>query len=574
VSRNWGSQDKLWNGSKNSKCTNEKSIQFGIINRTKKLVMKKLLLFTLLSILSTSVYAQWPAELIITPEKTNYQETSTYADVINFIKALQSKTDLMHLEYMGKSLEGKDIPVVVMADPKVSSPEEAEQSGKPVMYIQGNIHSGEVEGKEILQIMMREILLGDKKYLLKDQIIVFAPIYNTDSNDKMDVQVRRSQEESPQKTGIRANSQGWDLNRDGMKMEALETNAMIQNVILKWDPEIFVDLHTTNGTWHGYSLTWAPSYHSAGEKAPYELTWNEMLPEVTQKVKEEYGVYLGPYGGYSLRQGWPPKALYTYNHHPRYLVNQMGLRNKIGILSEAFAHERLYQRMNSTKAFVTEILEYTNENGKRIAQINESATQSAIQNVLDNAGKKKKGVRFRMIPLEDTFTLRTYNYIPYVTAEGDTSYIRSGEIIEVPDVQNYSKFEATVESTIPRGYIIPKEMKAIADHLKKQGVIVSEIESRKEYKGEVFEITKFEKSQRQFEGHNMARVEGDFKESTKMANEGDFLVDMAQPLTNLIFYMLEPQSDDGLVTWNFFDEYFEKNGVNEKKVIYPVFKYF
>ena len=536
--------------------------------------MKKLLLFTLLSILSTSVYAQWPAELITTPEKTNYQETSTYTDVMNFIKALQPKTDLMYLEYMGKSLEGKDIPVVVMADPKVNSPEEAEQSGKPVMYIQGNIHSGEVEGKEILQILMREILLGDKKHLLKNQIIIFAPIYNTDSNDKMDVQVRRSQEGSPQKTGIRANSQGWDLNRDGMKMEALETNAMIQNVILKWDPEIFVDLHTTNGTWHGYSLTWAPSYHSAGEKAPYELTWNEMLPEVTQKVKEEYGVYLGPYGGYSLRQGWPPKALYTYNHHPRYLVNQMGLRNKIGILSEAFAHERLYQRMNSTKAFVTEILEYTNENGKRIAQINENATKSAIQNILDNAGKKKKGVRFQMVPLEDTFTLRTYNYIPYVTTEGDTSYIRSGEIIEVPDVQNYSKFEATVESTIPRGYIIPKEMKAIADHLKKQGVIVSEIENQKEYEGEVFEISKFEKSQRQFEGHNMARVEGEFKESTKMANEGDFLVDMAQPLTNLIFYMLEPQSDDGLVTWNFFDEYFEKNGVNEKKVIYPVFKYF
>ena len=551
-------------------------IQFNLVSSTaqKIFVMKKLLLITFLSILSTSVYAQWPAELITTPEKTNYQETSTYADVMKFIKALQPKTDLMHLEYMGKSLEGKDIPVVVMADPKVSTPEEAEQSGKPVMYIQGNIHSGEVEGKEILQILMREILLGDKKYLLENQIIVFTPIYNTDSNDKMDVQVRRSQEGSPQKTGIRANSQGWDLNRDGMKMEALETNAMIQNVIVKWDPEIFVDLHTTNGTWHGYSLTWAPSYHSAGERAPYDLTWNELLPEVTQKVKEEYDVYLGPYGGYSLRQGWPPKALYTYNHHPRYLVNQMGLRNKIGILSEAFAHERLYQRMNSTKAFVTEILEYTNENGKRIAQINDNATQSAIQNVLDNAGKKKKGVRFRMIPLEDTFTLRTYNYIPYVTAEGDTSYIRSGEIIEVPDVQNYSKFEATVESTIPRGYIIPKEMKAIADHLKKQGVIVSEIDTQKEYEGEVFEITKFEKSKRQFEGHNMAMVEGEFKESTKMANEGDFLVDMAQPLTNLIFYMLEPQSDDGLVTWNFFDEYFEKNGVNEKNVIYPVFKYF
>jgi hypothetical protein len=536
--------------------------------------MKKLLLLITISILSTSAYAQWPAELITTPEKTNYQETSTYADVLNFIKALQPKTELMHLEYMGKSLEGKDIPVIVMADPKVSTPEEAERSGKPVMYIQGNIHSGEVEGKEILQILMREILLGDKKYLLEDQIIIFAPIYNTDSNDKMDVQVRRSQEGSPQKTGIRANSQGWDLNRDGMKMEALETNAMIQNVILKWDPEIFVDLHTTNGTWHGYSLTWAPSYHSAGEKAPYELTWNEMLPEVTQKVDEEYGVYLGPYGGYSLRQGWPPKAIYTYNHHPRYLVNQMGLRNKIGILSEAFAHERLYQRMNSTKAFVTEILEYTNKNGRRIVEVNERATQSAIQNVLDNAGKKKKGVRFRMIPLEDTFTLRTYNYVPYVTSEGDTSLLRSGEIIDVPEVENYSKFEATVESTIPRGYIIPKEMKEIADHLEKMGAIVSVVENEKEYSGEVFEISGFQKSQRQFEGHNMAMVEGEFKKSSMTAREGDFIVDMAQPLTNLIFYTLEPQSDDGLVTWNFFDEYFEKNNVNSETVEYPIFKYF
>lgn len=536
--------------------------------------MKKLLLFITISVISTSAFAQWPAELITTPEKTNYQETSTYTDVMNFIKALQPKTDLMHLEYMGQSLEGKDIPVVVMANPKISTPEEAKKSGKPVMYIQGNIHSGEVEGKEALQILMREILLGDKKYLLDNQIIIFVPIYNTDSNDKMDVQVRRSQEGSPQKTGIRSNSQGWDLNRDGMKMEALETNAMIQNVIVKWDPEIMVDLHTTNGTWHGYSLTWAPSYHSAGERAPYDLTWNEMLPEVTENVKDKYGVYLGPYGGYSLRQGWPPKAIYTYNHHPRYVVNQMGLRNKIGILSEAFAHERLYERMNSTKAFTIEILEYTNQNGRYIAEVNRSATQSAMQNVLDNAGKKKKGVRFKMVPLEDTFTLRTYNYIPYINGEGDTSYVRSGEIIEVPEVENYSKFEATVESTIPRGYIIPKEMKAIADHLRKQGVMVSEIKKNKKYTGEVFEVSKLEKSPRQFEGHNMAQVEGVFKSACKTAQEGDFLVDMAQPLTNLIFYLLEPQSDDGLVTWNFFDEYFEKNGIDSKKVEYPVFKYF
>ena len=79
---------------------------------------------------------------------------------------------------------------------------------------------------------------------------------------------------------------------------------------------------------------------------------------------------------------------------------------------------------------------------------------------------------------------------------------------------------------------------------------------------------------RTFEGHNMARAEGAFLPRTKSFNKGDYWIDMAQPLTNLIFYMLEPQSDDGLLSWNFFDDYLQAQGVNQKPVDYPVFKYY
>lgn len=538
--------------------------------------MKKqiLFLFFAFSLSSNMAHAQLSQDLIITPEKTNYTETSTYAEVMAFIKSIQEKSDLMHVESMGTSLEGKEIPVVVLANPKISTPEEALASGKPVMYVQGNIHSGEVEGKEVVLMLMREILLGDKAHLLDNQVIIFAPIYNTDSNDKMEHGRRPSQEDSPVKVGIRANSQGWDLNRDGIKMEALETKGLVKNIILKWDPEMLVDLHTTNGTWHGYSLTWAPSYHYAGEKGPYDFTWDRMLPDITKSVKEKYDIYLGPYGGYSLRQGWPPKAIYTYNHHPRYLVNQMGLRNKVGILSEAFAHERFYQRISSTHAFVTEILEYTHLHGREMAEINDAAEKAAIQNVLDNAGKVTKGVRFQRVPLEETFTHRTYDYKSYTDEEGQTRYLRTGNIIEVPEVQNFSKFEASVESTLPRGYIIPADLKEIAEHLMAQGIEVKRLEKNQRAVGEVFTVTKLNKSQRPFEGHNMAVVEGEFKSATKRFKKGDYWIDMAQPLANLIFYTLEPQSDDGLVTWNFFDAYLEENGISGKAVEYPVFKYF
>jgi hypothetical protein len=516
----------------------------------------------------------WSEDLITVPVKTNYQKTSTYAEVMAFISALQKNSDLIHLEYMGVSMEGKKIPVMVIANPKITSPEEAKASGKPVMYIQGNIHSGEVEGKEIVQKLMRDILLGDKKHLLENQILVFAPIYNTDSNDKMKQGIRPSQEDSPVEVGIRENSQGLDLNRDGIKMEALETAGLIQNVLLKWDPEMLVDLHTTNGTWHGYGITYAPSYHYAGEKAPYDFTWNELLPAVVKKADENYKVKIGPYGYYSTRQGWPPTSIYTYNHHPRYIVNQMGLRNKVGILSEAFAHDRLYERMNGTYGFVAEILEFTHTNGRKMAAINATAEKDAIDNVINNAGKAQKGVSFVMVALDKKIeNYRTYDYIPYMK-DGKKNYSRSGKIIDVPNVTNLSKFDATISTTLPRGYFLPKSMKSIAEHLRKQGIKVVELKSSKKATGEVFMVDELKIAPRKFEGHNMATATGKYVAASRTFKKGDFWIDMAQPLTNLAFYSLEPQSDDGLLTWNFFDDYLKSQGVETKTVEYPVFKYY
>lgn len=543
---------------------------------TKTQLMKKLLTIVL-SVLAISTQAQeWPRELLTHPELTGYRETSSYQHVIDVVNAAVKDSPYAHLISMGQSKEGKNIPVIVMANPKIETAAQAKASGKPIIYIQGNIHSGEVEGKEALQMMLREILKGDKSYLLDNQILLFAPIYNTDSNDKMTEDSRPSQEGSPVMAGQRPNSQGWDLNRDGIKAEAIETKGLFQNIIVPWDPTLFVDLHTTNGVWHGYSLTWAPSYHTAGEKAPFDYTWDKILPSVTDKVLEKDDIHLGPYGYFYTRsEGWPIKSISTYNHHPRYLVNQFGLRNRMAILSEAFAHERLYQRMNSTYAFVREILEYTNQNGKEMMAVNKQAEEAAIQMVMEQAGKVQKGVRFEMVAMDEPVkSYRIYDHVKTVNERGQDVYIRKPEITTIENVINKSAFNPTVSATLPRGYIIPAEMASIAEHLKILGVKVDVLEKNARATGEVFTATKIEKGNRPFEGHNMATIEGTFSASNKRFSKGDFYVDMAQPLANLIFYMLEPQSDDGLVNWNFFDAYFEKENLAEKPVEYPVFKYF
>src|SRR5687767_11595355 len=158
----------------------------------------KLTLFFALMGCSFFLNAQksWPPDLILTPEKSDFVKTSTHSDVVQFITNITKTSDYAHVISMAKSAEGKEIPVIILSSPRVTTTEEARASGKPVVYIQGNIHAGEVEGKEALMMVLRDILSGGKSYLLTNQILLIAPIYNTDSNDKMEKGRRPSQEDS------------------------------------------------------------------------------------------------------------------------------------------------------------------------------------------------------------------------------------------------------------------------------------------------------------------------------------------------------------------------------------------
>jgi hypothetical protein len=525
--------------------------------------------------LSAQIKTTFPVSLLLVPEKTNFEKTSTYADVMSFLKAIKQLSPYISLQSIGKSTQGMDIPMAVLANPMISNADQAKASGKPVVYIQANIHAGEVEGKEVAMMLMRDILLGDKMDLLKNQIIIFVPIYNVDGNDKMEKGLRASQENSPLETGTRENGQGLDLNRDGVKMEAPETKGMITNVLNLWDPQLTVDLHTTNGTWHGYSLTWAPGYLSSGESGPYNYLNDVMLPLITKNAKEKYDLNLGPFGDFSTREGWPLKKFYTYNHHPRYIINQIGLRNRMSILSESFAHERFYQRIHSTYHFVYEILNHCNNHSEEIIKINKQAEWSAIEKVKNQAGTLKKGVRFKMVPTDKPLQhFRTYDYERFLKEDGTTTLLKTGKIVYYDNITYYAAFKDTVSALLPRGYIIPAGLDTIVEMLRRQGVKVTTLEKNQRFSGESFFIEKWNKSPRKFEGHNMVSVEGTFNAREMLAKKGDFIIDMAQPLANLIFYMLEPQSDDGLLSWNFFDQMLKSSNVPFSPVEYPVFKYF
>ncbi|MEO8576032.1 MAG: M14 family metallopeptidase, partial [Gemmatimonadales bacterium] len=285
-------------------------------------------------------------------ERTGYLETSRYSDVIAFLDSLKGRPELS-FGVIGKTNEGRDIPYVVASRPRVSTPDEARRLGRPIIYIQGNIHAGEVEGKEALQAVLRDLTSSTRPNALDSVVLIAVPIYNADGNERFASQeVNRGSQNGPEMVGVRANAQNLDLNRDYVKVEAPETRASL-DMFNKWNPDVFVDLHTTDGSYHGYALTYAPSLNPAAPLAVYAR--DSIITELRKRMQSRRGFATFDYGDFisddTLSQGWV-----TFDSRPRFGTNYYGLRGKISILSEAFSHDSFERRVKSTEAFVHEIL--------------------------------------------------------------------------------------------------------------------------------------------------------------------------------------------------------------------------
>ena len=174
-------------------------------------------------------------ELKTRAELSDYQETSRYADVLAFFGQLEKQSPLLHLQTFGRTHQGRDLPLVIISEPPLTTPREARDSGKTIVFVLANIHAGEVEGKEACQELANRLTGGDLRPLLGKVIVLMAPIYNADGNERIGLTNRIEQNGPIGGVGARENSQGLDLNRDFMKVEALETKGLLR-LFNEWGP--------------------------------------------------------------------------------------------------------------------------------------------------------------------------------------------------------------------------------------------------------------------------------------------------------------------------------------------------
>jgi len=524
------------------------------------------LIFSISSLLALSSTKKIP---LTVAEASSFTATSRYADVTNFIKELQRQSSLLRVETLCVSPGGRTVPLLIIGEPVPSSPLALSGDGKAVIYIQANIHAGEVEGKEASLMVARDIVLKEKPPFLDKLVILIAPIFNADGNEKISPTNRRNQVGPEKGVGVRYNGQNLDLNRDGIKLESPEVQGLVRNVLMRWDPALLIDCHTTNGSYHEEPVTYVWGLNPNGDTSLIKYTREKMMPSISKNLREKYKVLSIPYGNFmdfkNPEKGWRPSG-----PQPRYLTNYIGLRNRLAILNENYAYADYKTRVMGCYYFLLSILEYCYDHKDGIVQLVHSADRKTIQRGMKPSEEDIFAVEYDLKPLKDKITIRGWE-MEVIQRESGWPRVKKKDKKKIYEVPHFSDFVPKRSVPFPYAYLIPETSPEITEKLLQHGLLVEKTRESVSLEVESFRIKEIKGASRLYQGHYLNSVKGEYIMEEKEFPEGTLFVGTAQPLANVAAYLLEPESDDGLLVWNFFDRYLVSQWRRELQT-YPVYR--
>jgi len=477
-------------------------------------------------------------------ERTGFQQSTGYGEIMRQLEYAAATSDLVHLTTFGSTVDGRPLPLAIVGDLPDAGPATVAASPRLRVWLQGTIHGGEVCGKEALLMLLRDLVVGDHPEWASSLILLVAPIYNADGNERIGPETRPYQFGPYEGVGERANTQGLDLNRDHMKLESPEGRALVQ-AYQDYDPHVIVDLHTTNGTEHAYHLTYAPPLHPNTHPAIDALLRDEWLPTVTAQIKARDGEDIYYYGNISRDTDVEPRWT-TFNYRPRFNNNYAGLRNRIGILSEAYAYASFEERVRSTLHFVEETLDFAHDRANTIASlVDQIDAESIVGTRLATRAVPQRSEQPVEILLGTTEEVQN----PFTRAPMK----RRLDVTEPTTMYEYGRFSPTDTETAPAAYYVPADLTAVIDLLAAHGVEGDTTGASTVIAAEQFTVTASSLDEREFEGHQQRSVDGTWEQVEREVPAGTLVVPIDQPLGRLLFSLLEPRSDDGIVNWNVLD---------------------
>ena len=530
--------------------------------------MKSILGFLLILLITVSkITGQISLQTVA--EKSDFKSTSDYNDVKIFIDQLRKSSPYIRIENIATSVEGREVPLMIIGNPLPKSPKDLAAKKRLVVYIQADIHAGEVEGKEAVLMYVRDLLHEKNPEILKNVVLLVCPLFNPDGNEKISPLNRTYQNGPVNGVGVRYNGQFLDLNRDAMKAESPEVRGVLTNVFDKWDPALFMDCHTTDGSYHVEPTTFTWMVNPNGDNSLIAYMRDKMMPEMSKTLSGKYKTENCFYGEFfdmlDPDKGWVLDA-----SEPRYMSNYYGIRNRLGILNENYVYADFKSRVMGCYWLIHSLLDYSSLHKSEIENMLNDVDKRTIARGVNPSPSDSFAIEYKVRPLTDKITIRTYEAELIKDTNGRRNYKRTDRQKDVT-VPYFIDYYPTKNVRFPFAYILTTHDPVITDLLKTHGIKVEKLLSDSKIEVQRFEISELKGEARLNQGHYTNTINGRYISGPMDFPAGTLVVRTSQPLGNLIAYLLEPQSNDGLVVWNFFDRYLVPQwgmGYNP----YPVYK--
>ena len=302
--------------------------------------------------------------LLTVAESSGFTATSRHADVMTFVRELQRQQPAGAVETLCTSTEGRMVPMLVVGNPPPASPADLRRDDRAVLYLQANIHAGEVEGKDAVLMLVRDLVHGKTPNVLDRLVLLVVPIFNADGNERISPQNRTSQKGPAQGVGARYNGQNLDLNRDGMKIESPEVAGLV-DVLNRWDPVFFLDSHTHNGSYHQEPVTWTWGLNPNGDAAILDYMSDTMWPAIERTDARDSTRRRSFRTATSSTRGRRRRAGCRSSRSRGTSRTTSGLRNRLSVLNEQYPYVDFETRVRGCYHLLLSFLEFAHANTRR-----------------------------------------------------------------------------------------------------------------------------------------------------------------------------------------------------------------
>ena len=527
--------------------------------------MKKFLVLGYLLILNYFLFAQ-DNKLITYYESSGYKETPRYDQTVSYCKLLEQNSTMVKFTTFGKTPLGRDLPLLIVDKNGNFTPEAIKKSGNAVLLIQACIHAGECEGKDAGFTLLRDIIINKKMSSLLDHVsVLFIPIFNVDGHERFS-KYNRINQNGPVEMGWRTNANNLNLNRDYVKADAPEMQNWLK-LFNKFNPDFFVDCHTTDGADYQYALTYGMEVEGNVDEGIAKWEKDVYIKEMeVQMTKIKF-----PMLPYVMFRNWhDPRSGLIISATPPMLSHGYTIcRNRPGLLIENHMLKDYKTRVSATYKLLENTMVLLNKEYINLHKLIEKA-----DTYTSSADFRKNDFNLNYTVSNIDSTMVNFLGVEYTEEKSDLtggSWFKYSKKPETFSIPLFNKLKPTEKIKLPEAYIIGQEWTKVIELLKLHNISFKRLSEAVTLKVNSYKFENIKWQQNSYEGRHALNDFDLIKiEEERTYPAGSIIIDMNQPMAKIIISLLEPKASGSLVYWGFFDAVCEQKEYVESYVMEPM----